>query len=240
MKKIGMSVIITLSSMLSAQTKQQVDAFYGAISSNDLSLVKKLTEQGYPIKAVLSDQILPVKAAIWKKNLPMVEYMVNKGANITADKTLIDTAIEYGSPEITHYLLGKGIYAQNALYTAIFYENFEIAKELYANYQPQKIEREDFGKLLLLSVKNNDLEFIKKIALKGKDSPMNYFDDDGYNALLYAVEKNYTDIAKYLLSQGADKKSRITFETDNGIVSGKTALQFAKANKNTELLKLLK
>ncbi|MFP3599764.1 ankyrin repeat domain-containing protein, partial [Chryseobacterium sp. SIMBA_029] len=91
---------------------------------------------------------------------------------------------------------------------AIFYENFEIAKELYVSHQPQKIERGDLGKLLLLSVKNNDLEFIKKIPLKGKDSPMYHFDDDGYNALLYAVEKDYTDIAKYLLSQGADKKSR--------------------------------
>lgn len=126
------------------------------------------------------------------------------------------------------------------MYTAIFYENFGIAKELYLNHQPQITDQEDPGKLLLLAVKSKDLEFIKKLPLKGKDSPMHFFDYDGYNALLLAVEKNDTEIAKYLLSQGADKKSRINFETDNGTVSGKTALQMAKANKNAELVKLLK
>lgn len=241
MKKIGMSIIICLSSILGAQTKQHVDAFYDAVRDDNFPLVKKMVEQeGYPIKAVIPQQILPVKAAIWKKNLPMVEYMVSKGANLTADTTLVDTAIEYGSPEITLYLLKKGLYAKNALSKAVFYENLDIAKEVYLNYQPQKIDNEYMGRFLLLAAKNNDLEFIKKLPLKGKDSPMDYFDYDGYNALLYAVEKNYTELAKYLLSQGADKKSTISIETDNGIVSGKTAMQLAKANKNTELIKLLK
>lgn len=240
MKKIGISIILGLSSLLGAQTKQQIDTFYAAIRNNDFPLVKKIIEQGYPIKEAISGETLPVKAAIWKKNFPMVEYMVNKGANLTADKTLIDTAIEYGSPEITYYLLGKKLYAKNALYTAIFYERFDIAKELYLNHQPQEITSEDFGKFLLLCVKNKDLEFIKKLPLKGKNSPLDYYDYDGYNALLYAVEKNQTEVAKYLLSQGADKKSRISFETDSGTVSGKTALQMAKANKNMELQKLLK
>lgn len=240
MKKFGISVLICLSSLFSAQNKQQIDAFYTAIRENNFPLVKKIVDQGFPIKTTLPDQTAPVLAAIWKKNFHMVEYMVDKGANITANKKLVDGAIEYGSPEITFYLIKKGAYAKNALYTAIFYENFGIAKELYLNHQPQIINYDDPGKLLLLAVKNKDLEFIKKLSLKGKDSPMDYYDYDGYNALLIAVEKNETEIAKYLLSQGADKKSRITFETDNGIVSGKTALQMAKANKNTELMKLLK
>ncbi|SDJ31907.1 ankyrin repeat domain-containing protein [Chryseobacterium jejuense] len=240
MKKFGISVLICLSSLLSAQTKQQIDAFYNAIRENNFPLVKKMVDQGYPIKAMLPGQTAPVLAAIWKKNFPMVEYMVEKGANITADKKLVDGAIEYGSPEITFYLIKKGAYAENSLYKAIFYENFGIAKELYLNHQPQIINYEDLGNLLLLSVKNKDLEFIKKIPLKGKDSPMDFYNYDGYNALLLAVEKNDTEIAKYLLSQGADKKSRISFEIDSGTVNGKTALQMAKAHKNTELLKLLK
>ncbi|WP_347219208.1 ankyrin repeat domain-containing protein [Chryseobacterium sp.] len=240
MKKFGISVIICFSSLLSAQTKQQIDAFYTAIRENNFPLVKKIVEQGFPIKTTLPDQTAPVLAAIWKKNFPMVEYMVEKGANITVNKKLVDGAIEYGSPEITFYLIKKGAYAKNALHTAIFYENFEIAKELYLNHQPQITNYEDIGKFLLLTVKSKDLEFIKKFPLKAKDSPMDYFDYDGYNALLLAVEKNDTEIAKYLLSQGADKKSRITFEIDSGTVSGKTALQMAKANKNTELIKLLK
>ncbi|MCS4301540.1 ankyrin repeat domain-containing protein [Chryseobacterium sp. BIGb0232] len=240
MKKFGISVILCLSSLLSAQNKQQIDAFYTAIRENNFPLVKKIVDQGFPIKTTLPEQTAPVLAAIWKKNFPMVKYLVEKGANITAEKKLVDGAIEYGSPEITFYLIQKGAYAKNALYTAIFYENFEIAKELYLNHQPQIIDNEDPGKLLLLAVKSKDLEFIKKLPLKKKNSPMDFFDYDGYNALLLAVEKNDTEIAKYLLSQGADKKSRITFETDNGTVSGKTALQMAKANKNAELLKLLK
>ncbi|REC63445.1 hypothetical protein DRF65_04935 [Chryseobacterium pennae] len=240
MKKFGISVILCLSSLLSAQNKQQTDSFYTAIRENNFPLVKKIVDQGFPIKTTLPEQTAPVLAAIWKKNFPMVKYLVEKGANITAEKKLVDGAIEYGSPEITFYLIQKGAYAKNALYTAIFYENFGIAKELYLNHQPQIIDNEDPGKLLLLAVKSKDLEFIKKLPLKKKDSPMDFFDYDGYNALLLAVEKNDTEIAKYLLSQGADKKSRITFETDNGTVSGKTALQMAKANKNAELLKLLK
>ncbi|OCA80258.1 hypothetical protein BBH99_16120 [Chryseobacterium contaminans] len=240
MKKFGISVLICLSSLLSAQNKQQIDAFYTAIRENNFPLVKKIVDQGFPIKTTLPGETAPVLAAIWKKNFPMVEYLVNKGADITTEKKLVDGAIEYGSPEITFYLIKKGAYAKNALYTAIFHENFGIAKELYLNHQPQTLSYDDPGKLLLLAVKSNDLEFIKKLPLKGKDSPMDYFNYDGYNALLVAVEKNETEIAKYLLSQGADKKSRITFETDNGTVSGKTALQMAKANKNTELMKLLK
>lgn len=240
MKKFGISVLICLSSLLSAQNKQQIDAFYDAIRENNFPLVKKIIDQGYPIKAMLPGETAPVLAAIWKKNFPMVEYMVNKGANITANKKLVDGAIEYGSAEITFYLIKKGAYAKNALYTAIFYENFGIAKELYMNHQPQITNNEDMGKFLLLAVKSKDLEFIKKLPLKGKNSLMDFFNYDGYNALLLAVEKNETEIAKYLLSQGADKKSRITFETDNGTVSGKTALQMAKANKNAELMKLLK
>lgn len=240
MKKFGISVIICLSSLLSAQNKQQIDAFYTAIRENNFPLVKKIVDQGFPIKTILPGETAPVLAAIWKKNMPMVEYMVDKGADITTNKNLVDAAIEYGSGEITFYLIKKGAYAKNALYTAIFYENFAIAKELYLNYQPQILNQEDPGKLLLLAVKNKDLEFIKKLPLKGKNPPLDFFDYDGYNALLLAVEKNDTEIAKYLLSQGADKKSRITFETDNGMVSGKTALQMAKANKNAELMKLLK
>lgn len=240
MKKFGISVIICLSSLLSAQNKQQIDAFYTAIRENNFPLVKKIVDQGFPIKTILPGETAPVLAAIWKKNMPMVEYMVDKGADITTNKNLVDAAIEYGNREITFYLIKKGAYAKNALYTAIFYENFAIAKELYLNHQPQILNQEDPGKLLLLAVKNKDLEFIKKLPLKGKNSPLDFFDYDGYNALLLAVEKNDTEIAKYLLSQGADKKSRITFETDNGMVSGKTALQMAKANKNAELMKLLK
>ncbi len=64
---------------------------------------------------------------------------------------------------------------------------------------------------------------------------MDFFDYDGYNALLLAVEKNDTEIAKYLLSQGADKKSRITFETDNGMVSEKQHYKWLKPIKMRNL-----
>jgi len=66
-------------------------------------------------------------------------------------------------------------------------------------------------------------------------------------ALTLAAEKNFTEIVKLLIDEGADinARSRITDMSKNGISwikrdGGVTALDFARFNENSEMIEILK
>src|SRR3989344_3133542 len=76
---------------------------------------------------------------------------------------------------------------------------------------------------LLSACKNNDIEAFLFILGKGGTININYIDENGYTALIWATYTNNPEIVKLLLRNGADMTH--TNKDD------KTALQYAPAGK---------
>lgn len=126
---------------------------------------------------------------------------------------------------------------------------------------------EDFKKnneALILSAKCNDIMKVKKILKKGAD--INTVDDLGRTALMWAANNGYLKMAELLINKGSNLNSKDDFEgftaltlasrrgffeivkllidnnADKNILDnrGCTALEWAEANNNFEIAKLLK
>jgi hypothetical protein len=87
----------------------------------------------------------------------------------------------------------------------------------------------DLGEILLPAAKNGRTDIIKILIIDGIN--INYCDSRGWTALMYAVQENDLNTARFLLFYGADP------EIKNN--AGNTAVMIATFNNNTELIDLL-
>ena len=89
--------------------------------------------------------------------------------------------------------------------------------------------KQDYNELLLNSAKNNDLNGVKKALAKGAN--INYQNNGGYTALIWASYYGHTDIAKYLI----DHNANLDIQDNNG----NTALIWASIYRHTDICKLI-
>lgn len=84
-------------------------------------------------------------------------------------------------------------------------------------------------KLYELVEKNEDFEKIKRIAGITKD--INEVDENGWSALMFAINNNETKIVDILIDEGAD----VNIEDKDG----NTPLKLARENGNRKIITLL-
>ncbi|WP_289665754.1 ankyrin repeat domain-containing protein [Flavobacterium panacagri] len=193
------------------EPSNKIAPMQAAIWQNNLTLVKALVEGGAVINKPKSDESY-IETAAEKGTLEIVQYLIQKGGNITNSK---------------------------AFNTAGFSHFYDCAKLLLLKGANQ--EKGDIrGKLWVFeqAVRKSDYEVLNALKLDKAELDSNNY--DGETALIIAVKKNNIEMVKYLLKKGVDKNKPETFDAGDDISYGKKPVQIAVKMKFTEIAKLLK
>lgn len=190
--------------------EDQARVLYYIIQTQAFDLLDKYLAHYPEVDLKLRRDTSPFTRALLRKNFKMAEYLLSKGANINIrdyrGRTPLDAALKSR---------GKG-------------ESIEFL--LKHNAKSDKSEAALKTELLNYALKYNNFSLLKNIYTA--DMPINT--RLGYNrrpAIGYAAANDNLEMAKFLLSKGAD--------VDLGDSRNKSALFFAINNQNFKMVKLL-
>ena len=189
-----------------------------------LKLVKELIKQGADVnfREEEGDIDALYYAVESEKNyhLEVVKELLNAGA---------DTDIIYGTKEENE---------DNILYPAIKRCDLEKVKLLTEHGADINYSNFEYGPVIAVAVSKECIDIVKYLVSQGVDPAMTYtngysYSGKSYSLLNAAVGNKTTEIAEYLIEQGAD----INTQTDS--VSDLPLIFVALRAENIELLKLL-
>ncbi|ADG72767.1 ankyrin repeat domain-containing protein [Brachyspira murdochii] len=190
-----------------------------------LKLVKELIKQGADVnfREEYQANIDALYSAVESEknyHLEVVKELLNAGA---------DTDIIYGTKEENE---------DNILYPAIKRCNLEKVKLLTEHGADINYSNFEYGPVIAYAISQECIDIVKYLVSQGADPAMTYtngysYSGKSYSLLNAAVGNKTTEIAEYLIEQGAD----INTQTDS--VSGLPLIFIALRAENIELLKLL-
>ncbi|MEI0524802.1 ankyrin repeat domain-containing protein [Brachyspira murdochii] len=189
-----------------------------------LKLVKELIKQGADVnfREEEGDIDALYYAVESEKNyhLEVVKELLNAGA---------DTDIIYGTKEENE---------DNILYPAIKRCDLEKVKLLTEHGADINYSNFEYGPVIAYAISQECIDIVKYLVSQGADPAMKYtngysYSGKSYSLLNAAVGNKNTEIAEYLIEQGAD----INTQTDS--VSDLPLIFVALRAENIELLKLL-
>ncbi|MGE5086843.1 MAG: ankyrin repeat domain-containing protein [Bacillota bacterium] len=172
----------------------------------------------------------------------LTKFLRNKRINLNAQgdegMTPLMTAASSGNLAATEALLKRKValdlknnIGDTALAIAVSADESEIAEKLiYAGASLDNHPVSENADTLLITASKSSLAVVKAILSKDKKR-INETNGQGNTALMEAVRTGYNDIAKFLIAEGADTKLKNK--------DGKSALDLAKENYNTEAVKFL-
>lgn len=203
---------------------EAVDALLGAIGERNVEAVALLLEgNGNLVHADMDEgeeRFKPLKAAILARSLPIVQLLVEKGADVnTADglgTTCLHQAAHIGHVEILSYLLEQGADVANApsAVTALMYASVRghvgVVERLIQHTQGADVDQRDsYGRTALslasakghLMVVRRLLPFTGRVAIDSRNA-------SGGTALYFACRSGHVEVATALLLAGADPTLR--------------------------------
>lgn len=151
-------------------------ALSNAAENEDLEMVKILVEAGAPVHGYLSHsryKYYPLVRALEKKNVPIISYLLSKGAVINPQKEdLLTEFSRIGDLDQVKYILEEGADPRamdfSALTAAVSSGNIEVFKFLHTELKQEKyrnsLRNVDAEKLLIAAVRSGELEMLKHIA----------------------------------------------------------------------------
>lgn len=182
-------------------------ALSNAAENEDLKMVKILVEagapvHGYPWQSENGDKDYPLAKALEKKNVPIISYLLSKGAVINPQKE--DLLIEFsriGDLEEVKYILEQGADPRAmdfaALTAAVSSGNIEVFRALTGELNKDKygsaLRLVDADKLLITAVRSGNLEMLKYIAsitVRKKHPP---------DAVKEAIKRKNVEMVEFLL-----------------------------------------
>lgn len=210
---------------------------YEACKSGDIKTVRKLIRRGVNVNEK-SDFIEDTALLIASRNgyFDIVKLLIENGADVNLN-TPIKNAIMNGHYDIVKLLMDNNAEYSNNLFNISYidsYLNKFVTESLTSLEIAARYEHRDIAKLLVnnsADYKNNDWYAVKLIISKNYDDVFKSLLDKGINInyqysnynnhslLMYAIDKNSTNIIKQIL----DKKPNLKI-TNN---SGKTAIMLA-------------
>ncbi|MBW5393645.1 ankyrin repeat domain-containing protein, partial [Brachyspira hampsonii] len=189
-----------------------------------LKLVKELIKQGADVNFREEegdiDALYYAVESEKNYNLEVIKELLNAGA---------DTGIIYGTKEENE---------DNILYPAIKRCDLEKVKLLTEHGADINYSNFEYGPVIAYAISQECIDIIKYLVSQGADPAMTYtngysYSGKSYSLLNAAVGNKTTEIAEYLIEQGAD----INTQTDS--VSDLPLIFIALRAENIELLKLL-
>ena len=168
-----------------------------------------------------------------KNSLGLVKVLLNFGANPN---------IVYSDPEEGNFTI---------LDRSLYYNNLEIFKTLVENGANIGKVNDRGEPLIVDAIRRERFDIVQYLVEKGIDPTMKYTDyrNIPFSLLVATVNNSNTEIAKYLIDNGADVNTKAIIDTsmENGMAenykdNGEEAVNLiftAIENGNTELVKLL-
>lgn len=210
---------------------------YEACKSGDIKKVRELIRKGVNVNEksdVIEDTALLIASR--KGYFDIVKLLIENGADVNLNTPIRD-AIMNGHYDIVKLLMENKAEYSNNLFKIIYidsYLNRFVTESLTSLEIASRYEHRDIAKLLInnnADYKNNDWYAVKLIISKNYDDVFKTLLDKGINInyqysnynnhslLMYAIDKNSTNIIKQIL----DKKPNLKIINN----SGKTAIMLA-------------
>lgn len=213
---------------LSIQTGNQDSLLQTAINYQDIDFktIEMLVDAGAVINATNKNGWTALHWAVRGNHLNVVEFLLNKNANINAQA-------RYNDDE-------EGFTGFTPLYDAVSNSFWDVAKFLIKKGADVNIQKEtDNCESVLqraIMQDNPDLETIKMIIEK---ADVNYQNKNSWTALHYASRYNNTEILSLLIQAGANLNLEATYNDDEEGFAGITTLYDAISQSNWEIVNLL-
>jgi FOG: Ankyrin repeat len=242
-------VLLSLSLLvlpLSAQDQQSAGTrFAVAIEDSNLDAVKTLIEQeGAAVDTPIDygeNSITPLQKASWAGALPIVQYLISKGANVNAQanetkETALLNAVSNGYTEIVKALIAakadvalRNAYDFNAFTSAVAAGNQEIAGLLLD--AGSKIDDGTSGLTpLAFAASSGNTEMIRFLAARGAD--VNHgVKSGGQTPLISAIYGAKVESVKTLIELKANVNAKMK--------DGTTPLKLARKGDQEEIIALL-
>ena len=200
-------------------TNNGITALLLAIKNSNIDIVKYLLDYGANINFINKNGETPLHFACRENNLDIVSLLIKYGANINFksnnNTTPLLLAVHNKKNEIIKFLLEVGANIHDAdkkgwtsiLVACCITKDFSTISLLLnnsANINDVTIEN---ATILMIAVKNNDLEMVKYAISKEVD--INAISNNGLTALFVSIQKSNIDIFKYLLEHGANINHKI-------------------------------
>jgi len=195
-------------------------ALLAAVESGHLDVIDFLLANGADIDGSHNSQdISPLILATLRQNLPLVKYLVQKGADLNPciangrSNSVLFAAATVGNVEVTEYLLKKGadlnardIHSRTPLAFAVFYNKAELAVFLMDKGADVNIPDVEKKTPLHHAVWKNNLICTKHLMQAGAN--INYQGPGAMTALSLAVELDRIHIINMLVENHASANLR--------------------------------
>ncbi|XP_053594093.1 putative ankyrin repeat protein RF_0381 [Microplitis demolitor] len=211
----------------------------------------------FDINVIDSDNHTPLSLAVKNKNIDMVEYLLDNGADINSknyfggfsDWTALDTAVEINDENIVRFLLNnknchvitKRAYYYTPLLTATQNNNLRIVKMLVEKIAQHDSCGKDMTNHVLPSfhraVKHNLME-IAKYYLDTFNIDVNTKSGAGLSPLDIAANENKLEMFKLLVDYGAEIKYSLK-DRYEGYHHGGCPLYYAVEKGNAEMVDII-
>lgn len=242
------SVLLSLSvlalPLFAADERDPGTRFAVAIEDGDLEAVTALIEEGAAVDTPIDygeHAITPLLKASWDGDLPIVQYLLSKGANVNAratdtKETAVMNAVTRGHTEVIKALLAakadvslRNSFDFNAFTSAVAAGNQEVAAMLLE--AGAKIDDGASGLTpLAFAVSSGNTEMMRFLVAHGAD--VNHGAKSGeQTALISAVLGAQVESVKTLIELKADVNAKMK--------DGTTALKLAQKGDQEEIVALL-
>lgn len=226
-QRIILAFMLGIVPLQSALADNKVGALVNAALDGKLEQVKTLIEkEGVDIN-VRESKIgaTALMIASGKGHLEVVQYLINKGADINAKVDSGRTALMMAS-QMGHLGVVKALIEGKKGLLSMFSKGADINA------------KSNYGETALMSASlKGYLEIVKYLIDKGAD--INAKANDGFTALISASTAGHLEVVKYLISKGADINAKGKFEENGAKFDGETALMGASGYGHLEVVKYL-
>ena len=266
-QRIILAFMLGIVPLQSALADSKADTLVNVALNGKLEQVKTLIEkEGVDINAKESETgATALMGASGYGELEVVQYLINKGADINAKNDNGGTALMVASMEghlavvkalvegknglLSMFSKGADINAKDnnngvtALMEASMYGHLEVVKYLINKGADINAKDSKLGGTALIGASTQGhLEVVKYLINKGADinTKVKYEENglkmDGITALIWASMRGHLEVVKYLVNKGANINAVATMQ-EKGDSYSITALDFAQTNAIEEVLK---
>ncbi|KAL3116323.1 hypothetical protein niasHT_002406 [Heterodera trifolii] len=224
--------------------RMNLTPLYSAVRHANLELCRVLIARGANIDLGTDSAITPLMIAAWDRSqTEIVTFLVENGANINLQNGDGATALMYacykGNVDIVRLLLSHGANVEltdfeggSLLMSAANGDSLEVCRLLVEEWAAD-VNQQTIQTLytpVICAASRGHLAIVNFLIEHGAD--LQHADVEGYNALMWAVLNERTEVARHLVAIGADIHHKD--------IDGKSAREMAEESGNAEMVDIFR